>query len=130
MAVTHCAICHRLLTDPYSVAMGIGPECRGKMKGGGHSFPKPKWKVSGGKVIFDGAQADLTPPPTPLHRKNTDGEGSRDAKREIVRRALRAGGTKRQARDALYDYMREKDSPMSLVWCEWFVEKVVKEMKR
>lgn len=26
--ITHCSSCHRILTDPVSMAMGIGPECR------------------------------------------------------------------------------------------------------
>ena len=28
MSATHCSECHRVLTDPVSIAMGIGPECR------------------------------------------------------------------------------------------------------
>lgn len=52
MPVTRCAICHRLLTDPYSVAIGVGPECRGKYPK--NHFPKPQWKVRHGRVELAG----------------------------------------------------------------------------
>lgn len=56
MPVTRCAICKRLLTDPYSVAVGIGPECRGKVKKSGQALPKPRWKVVRGRIVFDGLE--------------------------------------------------------------------------
>jgi hypothetical protein len=59
MPVTHCSSCHRLLTDPYSIALGMGPECRGKLRHG--TFPKAKWKVSHGHVIFDGLEGQTEP---------------------------------------------------------------------
>lgn len=49
-----------------------------------------------------------------------------DEKREIVKRVLSAGGSVEEAVDALRDYMNEKDSHMSLRWCEWFVREVMK----
>ena len=47
----------------------------------------------------------------------------KNEKRELVRRILRAGGAQafEQAVDALYDYMREKDSTMPRRWCVWYV---------
>jgi Family of unknown function (DUF6011) len=32
--ISHCEICHRILTDPVSIAIGIGPECRSGKKHG------------------------------------------------------------------------------------------------
>jgi hypothetical protein len=58
MPVTRCSICHRKLTDPYSVALGVGPECRGKYPKG--HFPKPKWRVERGRVVFDGLAVNST----------------------------------------------------------------------
>jgi hypothetical protein len=48
MPITRCTVCHRRLTDPYSVAVGVGPECRGKYPK--NHFPKPRWRVRRGKM--------------------------------------------------------------------------------
>ncbi len=61
MSVARCSRCHRVLTDPYSVAVGMGPECRGGAAKKGMKFPKPRYAVRGGRVVFLG----LTPGPTP-----------------------------------------------------------------
>jgi hypothetical protein len=50
MAAERCGICHRRLTDPASIAMGIGPECRGKLTKLGWKFPRPVYQVRHGKV--------------------------------------------------------------------------------
>lgn len=37
-----CSRCKRPLKDPLSVAIGMGPECRGALQRKGWKFPKPK----------------------------------------------------------------------------------------
>lgn len=59
-----CSKCGRSLKDPFSVAVGMGPECRGALKSKGWKFPKPKFKISGGSVVFVGVEGKITPPPT------------------------------------------------------------------
>lgn len=58
----HCSRCHRLLKDPYSIAVGMGPECRGGLKKKGWKFPKAKWKVQGGRMTFDGVVGKVEGP--------------------------------------------------------------------
>lgn len=59
-----CSKCGRKLTDPYSIAVGMGPECRGGAIKKGATFPKPRYRVSHGKVEFLGlAPAE----PLPVH---------------------------------------------------------------
>jgi len=58
----HCSKCHRALTDPFSIAVGMGPECRGGMATKGWKFPKPKYKVSHGKVVLVGMVGNVEPP--------------------------------------------------------------------
>lgn len=131
MKKPQCSRCHRPLTDPFSIAVGMGPECRGGMTKKGWKFPKPRYRVSHGRVELIGMVGKVeAPPPTPPHRKNADGEGSRDEKREIVRRILSAGGSVGRAAEMLKEYMEEKDSRVSLAWCEAFVRRTIKEMKR
>jgi hypothetical protein len=62
MAATRCSVCHRRLTDPASVAMGIGPECRGKMVKRGWKFPRPVYRVRRGKVELVRLVGNVTPP--------------------------------------------------------------------
>lgn len=116
-----CSRCHRPLSDPYSIAVGMGPECRGGARKKGAKIPKAKWRVSGGRVIFDGLQKA-----EPLNAKD-EGKRMKDEKREIVLRVKRGGGKPNEAVDLLMDYMREKDSPMPRSWCEEFVWKIWKE---
>lgn len=120
MKKPQCSRCGRALSDPYSIAVGMGPECRGGAKKKGVKFPKAKWRVSGGRVIFDGLEK----------AEPVSVEGGRrkaDEKREIVLRVKRGGGEPNKAVGLLMDYMREKDSPMPRQWCEKFVWKVWKE---
>lgn len=63
MAAARCGVCHRRLTDPASIAMGYGPECRGKMTKRGWKFPKPVYRVRHGQVELVRLVGDLTPPP-------------------------------------------------------------------
>jgi len=37
---TRCEVCHRRLTDPESIARGIGPVCLKKVEGQGRSEPQ------------------------------------------------------------------------------------------
>jgi len=53
----HCKRCGHKLTDPYSIAVGLGPECRGKMIKAGAHFPKAKYRVRDGKVEFIGLES-------------------------------------------------------------------------
>ncbi len=121
-----CSRCKRPLSDPYSIAVGMGPECRGGAAKSGVKFPKARWRVSRGRVVFDGLEkaGPLT--------VNTEGgrqkaERAADEKREIVLRVKRGGRKPNEAVGLLMDYMREKDSPMPRSWCEEFVQKVWKE---
>lgn len=57
-----CSKCKRPLSDPYSIAVGMGPECRGAAKKKGMKFPKARYRVSHGMVIFDGLEK--AEPPT------------------------------------------------------------------
>lgn len=58
-----CSRCKRPLKDPLSVAIGMGPECRGALQRKGWKFPKPKWKVQGGKTVLLGVTGKIEPPP-------------------------------------------------------------------
>ncbi len=119
MTVTHCSVCHRLLTDPASIVMGIGPECRGKLAKRGWKFPKPRYQVRHGRVELVGMTGKVEKPME-----------AKDEKEELVKRVLKAGGTWREAAQALQEYMEEKDSHMSEAWCVQFVAKVKLEMKQ
>ena len=61
MKKPHCSRCGRALKDPYSIAVGMGPECRGFASKKGRKFPKAKWKVQGGRVVFDGVEKTVEP---------------------------------------------------------------------
>jgi hypothetical protein len=60
--IARCSICKRVLTDPYSIAVMMGPECRGAFKHSGGKLPKPKWTVSHGRVIYTGLAEKQEPP--------------------------------------------------------------------
>lgn len=76
----HCSKCGRALTDPFSIAVGMGPECRGGMSKKGWKFPKPKYKVSHGRVVLVGMVGKIEPPAVnviekkkkPLRRKTEE----------------------------------------------------------
>jgi hypothetical protein len=63
MKKPHCSKCGRALTDPFSIAVGMGPECRGGLSKKGWKFPKPQYKVSGGRVVLVGMVGKVEPPP-------------------------------------------------------------------
>ena len=67
-----CSRCGRPLTDPYSIAVGMGPECRGGAKKKGWRFPKAKWRVSHGHVIFDGLDGTVEPPVVNVEEEEKD----------------------------------------------------------
>jgi len=52
----HCKRCGRKLTDPYSISIGMGPECRGKLIKAGAHLPKPVYRVRNGRVEFVGLE--------------------------------------------------------------------------
>jgi hypothetical protein len=56
-----CSRCGRPLKDPYSVAVGMGPECRGGAAKRGAKFPRAKWRISGGRVVFVGLEQNDGP---------------------------------------------------------------------
>jgi len=56
-----CKRCGRPLKDPYSIAVGMGPECRGAAAKRGARLPKPRWRVTHGRVVFDGLQENEGP---------------------------------------------------------------------
>jgi len=62
MRQARCSKCRRPLKDPYSIAVGMGPECRGAAIKKGAKFPKAKWRVSGGRVVFDGLETKTDGP--------------------------------------------------------------------
>jgi hypothetical protein len=62
MKKPRCSKCHRALTDPFSIAVGMGPECRGGLQRKGWKFPKPKFKVIGGRVVLVGMVGKVEPP--------------------------------------------------------------------
>ena len=65
--VAKCSRCGRKLTDPFSIAIGMGPECRGALSKKGWKFPKPKYQVQHGRIVFTGMVGRIAPP-----RINTD----------------------------------------------------------
>lgn len=62
MKKPQCSKCGRALTDPFSIAVGMGPECRGRLSKRGWKFPKPKYKVSHGHVVLVSMQGKIEPP--------------------------------------------------------------------
>lgn len=63
MKKPQCSKCHRVLTDPFSIAVGMGPECRGGLSKKGWKFPKPKYKVKNGRVTLLGLVGNIERPP-------------------------------------------------------------------
>lgn len=74
MKKPHCSRCGRALKDPYSIAVGMGPECRGAASKKGMKFPKAKWKVQGGRVMFDGLEGAIEPLPVHVEEEETEKE--------------------------------------------------------
>jgi len=69
-----CTRCGRPLKDPVSIALGMGPDCRGDLSSKGWKFPKPKWKVQGGRTVLVGFEGKVEPPPV----NTTDDEEDED----------------------------------------------------
>lgn len=57
-----CVKCGKPLKDPFSIAVGMGPDCRGGLGRRGWKFPKPKWSIHKGRAVFDGYQGRVEPP--------------------------------------------------------------------
>lgn len=57
-----CSKCNRPLTDPFSIAVGMGPECRGGLSKKGWKFPKPRYQVRNGRVELVGMVGKVEPP--------------------------------------------------------------------
>lgn len=71
-----CSKCGRKLTDPYSIAVGMGPECRGGAVKKGAKLPKPKYRIRSGRVEYLG----LTPAePLPVNVPDKDQPTDEDA---------------------------------------------------
>ena len=58
----HCTKCGRALSDPFSIAVGMGPECRGGLSKKGWKLPKPKYRVRHGRVELIGMVGKVEPP--------------------------------------------------------------------
>lgn len=63
MKKPQCSKCGRALKDPFSIAIGMGPECRGALSKKGWKFPKPKWRVANGHVQLIGMTGKIVEPP-------------------------------------------------------------------
>jgi hypothetical protein len=98
----------------------MGPECRGYATKKGAKFPKARWKLSGGKMIFQGVAGEVVLPTTVVEEE--------DEKQRLVRRHLRNGGHIEDTVNALRDYMVEKDSRVTLRWCREFVQRTINQM--
>jgi len=75
-----CKRCGRKLTDPYSIAIGMGPECRGKLIRAGHVLPKPAYKVVDGRVQLIGLKKDGEL--LPVNRRDDDESQSNATEKE------------------------------------------------
>ena len=62
MKKPQCSKCGRPLTDPFSVAVGMGPECRGRLSKKGWKFPKPVYRVRNGHVDLVRMVGKVEPP--------------------------------------------------------------------
>lgn len=58
-----CVKCGKPLSDPLSIAVGMGPDCRGALGGRGWKFPKPHWKVQGNRTVLVSISGRIQPPP-------------------------------------------------------------------
>jgi len=77
MAANRCQRCHRLLKDPVSIAIGMGPECRGALSKKGWKFPRPRWGVEHGRPVLLGVVGKIEPPKGGTEkRKVKHGDGS------------------------------------------------------
>jgi len=78
MPKARCARCHRPLKDPYSIAIGLGPECRQKLIRAGHSIPKPVYRITNGKVELVGMTGEVDKLPVNLETIDGQDAGHRE----------------------------------------------------
>lgn len=62
MTANKCSRCGKRLKDPFSIAIGMGPECRKGLKKKGWRFPKPHYEARGDQVVLVGMTGKITPP--------------------------------------------------------------------
>ena len=72
MKKPQCSRCHRPLSDPFSIAVGMGPECRGKLSKRGWKFPKPRYRIRSGRVELVGMTGKIEPPAMGQIEKNLE----------------------------------------------------------
>lgn len=63
MKQPRCVKCGKPLKDPLSIAVGMGPDCRGSLSRRGWKFPKPRWKVQGSRTTLVSTSGRIEPPP-------------------------------------------------------------------
>jgi len=69
-----CSRCKRPLKDPVSIAIGMGPDCRGALSRKGWKFPKPRWKVQGGRPVLVGMIGKIEKPAVHTTEEEVDDE--------------------------------------------------------
>ncbi len=62
MKKPNCVKCGKPLSDPFSIAVGMGPDCRGGLSRRGWKFPKPSWRTHKGRVVLEGYRGKVEPP--------------------------------------------------------------------
>lgn len=67
-----CSRCHRRLTDPYSMKIGMGPECRSVLIKRGWRFPKPVYRVQHGHVVLEKLVGKIAPPAPKSRRQKAE----------------------------------------------------------
>jgi hypothetical protein len=50
----------------------MGPECRGAAQKKGWRFPRGKWRVTGGRMVFDGLDGKVEPPIVNMEKKEQE----------------------------------------------------------
>lgn len=73
MKKPRCCKCGRALTDPFSIAVGMGPECRGRLSKRGWRFPKPQYRIRHGRVELVRMVGKIVEPP-PVVAEETEEE--------------------------------------------------------
>ncbi len=75
MSRAKCCKCGRPLTDPFSIAIGMGPECRGRLSKRGWRFPKPQYQIRHGRVELVRMIGKIVePPPVVVEETEEDEE--------------------------------------------------------
>lgn len=64
MKTPRCTRCKRPLKDPVSIAIGMGPDCRGELSRRGWKFPKPVYRVVSGHVELVKMVGKVEEPPS------------------------------------------------------------------